>query len=86
VESALSALNKITLEGDENIKILFDGGIIPLLLPLVDSSVTNVWKKTVLLLSNICNTKSVEDKNSIINCGIFDVFHKKLSEISPFKR
>jgi hypothetical protein len=36
---------------------------------------------TVLLLSNICGIKSVEDKNSIINCGIFDIFHKKLLEI-----
>jgi hypothetical protein len=81
--SVLNAFVNITVEV-ENEKVVFDGGIIPLLLPLVDSSDTNVWKNIVLLLSNICNIKSVEDKNSIINCGIFDVFHKKLLEISPF--
>jgi hypothetical protein len=52
-----------------------DGEIIHLLLPLVNSSDTNVWENTVVLLCDICNIKSVEDKNSIINCGIFDVFH-----------
>jgi isocitrate dehydrogenase kinase/phosphatase len=81
--SVLNALINITVGSYGNTKVLFDSGIIPLLLPLVISSDTNVWKKTVLLLSNICLIESVEDKNSIINCGIFDVFHKKLLEISP---
>jgi hypothetical protein len=82
--SVLKAFVNITL-GDDNEKVLLDGGIIPLLPPLLNSSDTNVWKKAVVLLSNICNIESVEDKNSIINYGgIFDVFHKKLLEISPF--
>jgi hypothetical protein len=72
------------VKGDENRRILLNSGIIPLLFPLVVSSDINVWKKTVSLLSNICYIKSVEDKNLIIICGIFDVFHKKLLEISPF--
>jgi hypothetical protein len=80
--SVLNAFANISAGNNE--KILLDSEIIPLLLPLVNSSDTNVWKKTVLLLSNICVIKSVEDKNSIINCGIFDVFHKKLLEVSPF--
>jgi hypothetical protein len=80
----LNTLVNITVgRSYRNKKFFFDGGIIPLLLPLVDSSDTNVWKKTFFLLSNICNTESVEDKNSIINCDIFNVFHKKLLEISP---
>jgi hypothetical protein len=82
--SVLNALVNITLGGDENRKILFDGGIIPLLLPLVNSSDTIVWQRTVFLLGNICFIKSVEVRNSIINFGIFDVFYKKLLEISPF--
>jgi hypothetical protein len=81
--SVLKAFVNITLRVD-NKKALLDGGIIPSLLPLVNSSDTNVWQDTVLLLCNICAIKSVEDKNSIVNCGIFDVFHKKLLEISPF--
>jgi hypothetical protein len=82
--SVLGALINITLGVDENKKVVLDGEIIPLLFPLVNSSDTNVWQDTVLLLSNICVVKSAEDKNSIIYCGIFDVFHKKLLEISPF--
>jgi hypothetical protein len=82
--SVLNALINISVEVDENKEILLDGGIISLLLPFVNSSDTNIWEKTVLLLCNICAIKSVEDKNSIINCGIFDIFHKKLLEISPF--
>jgi hypothetical protein len=84
IESVLHAFFNVTVGVDENKKTLLDGGIIPLLLPLVDSSNTNIWEKTVHLLRNICCIKSVEDKNSIINCGIFDVFHKKLLEIFPF--
>jgi hypothetical protein len=80
--NVLNAFVNISLCDNE--KVLLDGGIIPLLLPLVNSSDTNVWKKTVFLLSNICNIKSVEGKNSIINYGIFDVFYKKILEISPF--
>jgi hypothetical protein len=79
----LGALINISLEGNINTKILFDSGIIPLLLLLIDSSDSIVLQRTVLLLSNICNIESVEDKDSIINCGIFDVFHKKLLGISP---
>jgi hypothetical protein len=78
----LETLFSISLT-NENKKFLLDGGIIPLLLPLVNSSDINILQNTVLLLSNICHIESVEDKNSIINCGIFDVFHKKLLEISP---
>jgi hypothetical protein len=81
--SVLFAFVNITFVVDENKKVVLDSGIIPLLLPLVSSSDTNVCKKTVLLLSHICAIKSVRDKNSIIICGIFDVFHKKLLEISP---
>jgi hypothetical protein len=84
VENALGALTNITWEGDENRKVVLDGGIITLLLPFVNYSDTNVWQRTVHLLSNICLVKSVDDKNSIISCGIFDVFHKKLLEISLF--
>jgi hypothetical protein len=51
--SVLKAFLSISLI-DENDKTLFDIGIIPLLLPLVNSSDTNVWQRTVLLLSNIC--------------------------------
>jgi hypothetical protein len=80
--SVLEALIKISTGDNE--KILLDSGIIPSLLPLINSSDTNVWRKTILLLSNICFIKSAEDKNSIINYGIFDAFHKKLLEISPF--
>jgi hypothetical protein len=47
---------------DENNKIFLDGEIIPLLLPLVDSSDTNVWKNMVLLLSNICCIEFVESQ------------------------
>jgi hypothetical protein len=82
--SVLSTFLNISVEVDENKKVLLEGGIIPLLLPLVNSPDTNVSKKTVVLLSNICHIKSVEDKNLIINCGIFDVFHKKLLKISSF--
>jgi hypothetical protein len=60
--SVLNTFINISL-GDDNEKILFDGGIIPLLLPLINSSDTNVC----LLLNNICAIKSVENKNSIIN-------------------
>jgi hypothetical protein len=43
VGNILGSLVSISsLEGDENRKILFDGGIIPLLFPLVDSSDMNV--------------------------------------------
>jgi hypothetical protein len=80
--SALNALINISMGDNE--KFLLDGGAIPLLLSLVDSSDTNVWKNAVHILSNICYIESVEDKNSIINYGIFDVFYKKLLEISPF--
>jgi hypothetical protein len=79
--SVLKAFVNIS-RGDNN-KLLINDGMVPLLLPLINSSNTIVWQRTVTLLSNICNIKSVEDKNSIINCGIFDVFHKKLLEISP---
>jgi hypothetical protein len=72
VGNALETLTNITVEGDENRKILLDGGIIPLLLPLVNSSDTNVRQRTVTLISNIVGIESVEDQNSIINCGIFD--------------
>jgi hypothetical protein len=84
--SVLNALVNITEGGSKykNKKVVLDGGTIPLLLPLVDSSDTIVWQRTVTLLSNICTIRSVEDKNSIIKYGIFDVFHKKLLEISPF--
>jgi hypothetical protein len=82
--SVLNAFVNITFGVDKNKKVVFDGGIIPSLFPLVNYSDTNVWKKTVFLLSNIACIESVEDKNLIINCGIFDVFHKKLLEISPF--
>jgi hypothetical protein len=44
-----------------------------------NEKVVFIWKKTVLLLSNICFIKSAENKNSIINCGIFDVFHKNFT-------
>jgi hypothetical protein len=82
--SFLNALINIIIRINENKEILLDGEITPLLLPLFNSSDIDVWKKAVLLLSNICCIKSVEDKNSMINCVIFDVFHKKLLEISPF--
>jgi hypothetical protein len=80
----LNALINITIRIKENKKILLDGEIIRLLFLFVNSFDTIVWQKTVLLLSNICLVKSVEDKNSVINCDIFNVFHKKLLEISPF--
>jgi hypothetical protein len=81
----ISVLNAfVSISTGDNIKVLFDNGIIPLLLPLVNSSDANVWKKAITILSNICSIKSVKDKNSIINCGIFDVFHKKLLDISPY--
>jgi hypothetical protein len=51
--SVLYALINITVEVDENRKFVINDGIIPLLLPLVNSSDTNVWQRTVLLLSNI---------------------------------
>jgi hypothetical protein len=73
----------VNISTGDNKKVLFDGGMIPLLLPLVNSSDTNLLKKTVIIISNICSIESVEDKNSIINCGIFDVFHKILLEILP---
>jgi hypothetical protein len=80
--SVLHAFVNISVE-DENRKIVLDGGIIHLLLPLVNSSNTNVWQNIFVPLYNICNIKSVEDKNSIINCDIFGVFHKRLLEILP---
>jgi hypothetical protein len=42
--SVLNSFAKITLEGDKNLKALFDGGITPLLLPLVNSSDTCLEK------------------------------------------
>jgi hypothetical protein len=81
--SVLRVLADISLKVD-NEKILSGGGIIPLLLPLVSSLDTNIWQNTVFLLSNICCTTSYKNRESIINCGIYDVFHKKLLEISPF--
>jgi hypothetical protein len=83
VENALGTLVNITFAVDEGKKVLFGSGIIPLFLPLVNSSDTIVWQRTVILLGNIAYIESVEDKNSIISCGIFDVFYKKLLEISP---
>jgi hypothetical protein len=82
--SVLNTLINISEGVDENKEILLDGETISSLLPLVNSSDTNIWKNTVLLLSNICCIESVDDDSPIINCGIFDVFHKKLLEISPF--
>jgi hypothetical protein len=76
--SVLTIFFEIIQKIDKNRKALLDGGIIPLLLPLINSSDTNVRKEALLLINNICFVKSVEDKNSIINCGIYDVFHKKL--------
>jgi hypothetical protein len=53
-ELMISVLNTfVNISLGDNEKVVLNGGIIPLLLPLVDSSDTNVWKKTVLLLSNI---------------------------------
>jgi hypothetical protein len=77
----LHAFSNICKGVDENKKALFESGIIPLLLSLVNSSDRDVWQQTVILLSNIYSTKSTEIKNSIINCGIFDVYHKKLLEV-----
>jgi hypothetical protein len=77
--SVLNALVNISIEENKNMGFFFRNGITPLLLPLINSSDANVWKKTVHFLSNICSTNYDE----IINCDIFDVFHKKLLEISP---
>jgi hypothetical protein len=83
IMNVLDTLVCVTVEVDKNRKILLDSGIIQLLLPFVNSSDTNVWGETLVLLNNICLVEYFDDKNSIINCGIFDVFHKKLLEISP---
>jgi hypothetical protein len=63
--------------------IIVDNGIIPLLLPLINSSETFVWKHSITLLSNLCAIKSTEIKNEIIELGAFNILHKKLLEISP---
>jgi hypothetical protein len=84
IKNTLKTLINITKGNDKNRKILLDSGIIQLLLLLDNSSDTNVFQSTIVLLSDIFDIESVEDKNSIISRGIFDVFHKKLLEISPF--
>jgi hypothetical protein len=71
---------------NENIKILLDAGIISLLFHFFN---TSKLKKSLInfitLLSNICNVTSIEDKNRIINSGLFDFFHEKLLEMSSSK-
>jgi hypothetical protein len=49
--SVLNALVNISVGGYQNRKILLDGGITPLLFPVVNSSDTNVSKKAILLLN-----------------------------------
>jgi hypothetical protein len=51
---------------------------------LANFSDTDVWERIFTLLNNISCIESAEDKNSIINCGIFNIVHKKLLEISQF--
>jgi hypothetical protein len=71
----------INISKGNNKILLVNNEIIPLLFPLVNSPNTILWKKAILLLSNICNTRFIDDINLYV---IFDVFHQKLLEISPF--
>jgi hypothetical protein len=50
---------------------------------LINSSEINIYQNSIILLSNICIDSSDEEKNNLIESGIFDVYHKKLLEISP---
>jgi hypothetical protein len=68
---------------NKNRKSLVDMGVVSLLLPVIEASDIKVLKNVICLLSNVCYVESVEDKNSIINHNVFNVFYEKLSELSP---
>jgi hypothetical protein len=78
----LGALINISVNYEKNRKIIIDNGIIPLLLPLINSSETLVFENSVILLSNLCAIELTEIKNKIIELGAFNILHKKLLEIS----
>jgi hypothetical protein len=57
--------------------------IISLLFNMVNSSEKNEYENSIILLNNIYFHSSIEEKNNFIKSGIFNIFHKKLLEISP---
>jgi hypothetical protein len=78
-------LNIITYSAwnEKNKQIFFDKGIIDILLILVSDSQNPILSKTALLLWNICYIPSVEAKNAIIKKDVFNILHRRLSELSP---
>jgi hypothetical protein len=73
----------ISFNNEKNRKLLLDKEITLLLFDFINTSELNVYQRAIILLNNVCNIRSVEEKNKIISSGVFNVFHKKLLEISP---
>jgi hypothetical protein len=78
----LSVLINFTLI-EKNIQIFFEKRIIDILLVLVSDSQNHILCKSVALLWSICCIPSVEAKNTIIKKDIFNILHRRLSELSP---
>jgi hypothetical protein len=78
----LDALAKI-FRNKENRSLFIDEEITPLLFNLINSSEIGIYQNSIALLCNICIDSSDEEKNNLIKSGIFNIYHKKLLEISP---
>jgi hypothetical protein len=71
------------ITNERNKQIFFDKRIMDILLVLISNSQNPILPKAVSLLMNICSIPSVEAKNTIIKKDIFNILHKRLSELSP---
>jgi hypothetical protein len=68
---------------ETNLQIFFYKGFIDILLTLISDSHNPILGRAVVLLSNISNILSVKAKNIIIKKDIFNILHRRLSELSP---
>jgi hypothetical protein len=83
LENILGVLINISRDNMKNKNIIIYNEIIPFLLALINSSETLIWKRSILLLSYLCNNESTEIKNNIIELSTFNILYKKLFQISP---
>jgi hypothetical protein len=74
-------LISISFSSSENQMLFIDSGIITVLFPLMDYEI--VWRNTIILLHNICLVNTNLKKNEIIKTSIFNIFYRRLLEISP---
>jgi hypothetical protein len=82
IDHIICSLISLSLD-TENEEILIDCGVIPNIIPLIKNEDSEIWKDSIILVSNISFVNSIEKKLKIINTGLFDVFYEKMLQISP---